>query len=57
MKYSFDDYSIGLTRKGGRSLATHEIRRPSGITRDEWYTHAAIVCAVLNKTRTGPSDG
>lgn len=51
MKYSFDEYGIGLIRKGESVCCTREIKRPRGITRDEWYRHAAEVCAVLNKSK------
>lgn len=59
MKYSFDDYAIGLIRvKGGRALETREIRRPAGIAQQAWFTHASAVCAVLNKIGKGLShDG
>lgn len=54
MKYSFDDYAIGLLRvKGGRALETREIRRPAGITKQAWFAHAQEVCAVLNKIGRG----
>ncbi len=52
MKYSFDDYAIGLMRKDGRSLLTREIKRPRGITNSVWYEHTKEVCKALNKDRS-----
>ena len=54
MKYSFDDYAIGLLKKDGRSLASKEIRRLCGVTRQEWYRHAGEVCRLLNKAKSVP---
>ena len=49
MQWSFDDLWIGRTEKRV-TLQTKEIPRPPGLSTDQWYTHAAKVCRVLNET-------
>jgi len=49
MRWNYDSYGIGLTRKGQQGLVTRQIQRPRGITQMAWVEHAQEVCRVLNK--------
>ena len=49
MRYSFDDVHIGTVKPLGRALYERIIRRPRGLTSDDWYRHASDVCKLLNK--------
>ncbi len=47
--WSFDDYAIGKRNPKGRTLDARYINRPKGLTTNEWYFHASVVCKVLNE--------
>jgi len=55
-RYSFDDWGIGRLKNSGRSLTSHDIARPNGIDKSDWYKFACEVIKILNscdKTKEG----
>ena len=49
MRYSFDDIHIGRMRKGARCLEVNDVKRPEGISRNDWYKFAGEICVLLNE--------
>ena len=55
--WSFDDFSIGVSRNAGDSLSVRKedrhlmVQRPGGLTQEQWYSHARDVCLLLNVER------
>lgn len=54
-RYTFDDLSIGLMEKDGRSLHTRLVRRPATLSMDSWYKFAGEIVNLLNEERNGHS--
>lgn len=48
IKYTFDDYSIGLT-DNGKFLKEKYVYRPKNIELNDWYNLAGKVVELLNK--------
>lgn len=52
--WSFDDRSIGMLRRTGRSLESRVVPRPPGLSTHDWYNHASALVNVLNKSTPEP---